>query len=117
MSRPQGPVAAPPTLLPGAPGESPIQRAARAVKQAEVWTQRLHDTGMALERRLGTEDSPTESERQAFLAEELSWRLAMKGYMNHFQSAARPEAVNRLGELVDSFGGKLRQIRIHLGGE
>ena len=106
-----------PTLLPGAPGRGSLERAAAAVDHVVAWTKRLHEAGSVMESRIGTKNSPTQIERQAFLAEELRWRLAMKGFMNHFQSEARPEAVNRLSELMDDVGPKLRQIRIHLGGE
>jgi Domain of unknown function (DUF4157) len=104
------------SLLPGALGEGPIEQAARVVKSAAAWSERLARTGSALESRLQSNDPPTVKERQAFFNEELSWRLAIKYAMNVFENRSRREAVNALAELLDRYGPKLNQFRIHLGG-
>lgn len=106
----------PPSLLPGGTGESPVQQAARVVKSAEDWAQQIEKKGTALTNRLGSGNSPTNKERQAFLDEETKWRSAVKYGMDRFRENSREEAANGLAELLDRFGPKLAEIRIHLGG-
>jgi len=104
------------SLLPGASGGSPIEKAAAAVKIARAWTLTVHAKGVALEARLGGANRPTDADRQAWVAEEARWRAAMKASMNHFENESRHEAVSALGQLVDEYGPKLAQIHVHLVG-
>lgn len=110
------PAPGPSPLLPGAGGETPVQQAARAVEQAKAVTEALYRRGVALRNRLATEQRPTDAERQAFFTEVAQWQLAIKASMNQFRNQGREEAVNALGELIDRFEPKLREVRTHLGG-
>jgi hypothetical protein len=116
LAAPQPAAPTPLTLLPGAPGEGPIESAARVVTAARSWTGTLESRGRALEARLQSADAPTAQERQGFLVEEERWRLALKYAMNTFRTNGRDEAVNALGELLDHYGPELAQFRTHLGG-
>jgi hypothetical protein len=110
------PTPAPPTFLPGAPGDGPIQQAATVVGQFRIWTSRLDAEAQALDARLGSGTSPTPAERQAFLGHEEDWRLSIKYAMNKYKTDGRDEAVNALGELVDRYAVTFAQVRSRLGG-
>lgn len=110
------PTAAPPTFLPGAPGDGPIQQAAAVVDQFRSWTNRLDAESRALDARLGSDNSPTPDERQAFFAHEENWRLSIKYAMNKYKEDGRDEAINALGELVDRYGVAFGAVRSRLGG-
>ena len=110
------PTAAPPTFLPGAPGDGPIQQAAAVVDQFRSWTNRLYAESRALDARLGSDNSPTPDERQAFFAHEENWRLSIKYAMNKYKEDGRDEAINALGELVDRYGVAFGAVRSRLGG-
>jgi hypothetical protein len=105
-----------PQFLPGAPGESPIQKAERTVQQAQAWTQRLLAKGNLLEQRVQGDHPPTQQQREAFISEESTWRTAMKLLVIQFKEDSRGEAVTKIGEIVDRDGGRLKELRIHLGG-
>ena len=110
------PVEGTPDLLPGAPGDSPIAQAAKAVDAAEMYSRQMLDRGVALRGRLGTDNSPSASERSDFLVDEERWRVALKLLRTHLVSESRSEAVTHLDELLDRYGGKLAEIRGQLGG-
>ena len=91
------------TLLPGAQGEGPNERAARAVDAFSRYTERILDRARALDARLGTSNSPTDAERQAFITEEERWRLVAKALQNQLHD----HPTDRLGELLDKAGPTL----------
>jgi hypothetical protein len=110
---------APPDLLPGAPGEGPLEKAARWVKNAETVGWQLVTRGTALEDRLGGSGPPTQEERTAFLRDELQWRSAVKYQLNWSIDNAPSKAVQDLKQLLEDPtrpGPKLDRIRVHLGG-
>jgi hypothetical protein len=114
------PSAQPVSFLPGAPGEGPIEQAARWVKNAGTRAQQLETWGTALTNRLGSNNSPTAQEREAFLSQEKAWRLAVKYQMNWFHEQSREEAVQGLKRLLEDPsrpGPKLDQMRSRLGGD
>ena len=93
-----------------------MELAAAYVAQFKAWTGRLDAKAQALDARLGSNNPPTPQERQAYFAEEESWRLSAKFAMNKFKNESREEAVNALGQTVDQFGSRLAGTRIRLGG-
>ena len=101
-----------PSLLPGAPGDSPVAQAAQAVKGAEDWARQLLHKGAALRNRLAS-NRPTEAELKAFADEEALWRSAVETAKSKYKHSE--ETVNSLGALLDRVGPKLTQLRVHLG--
>jgi hypothetical protein len=111
------PTPAPPTeLLPGAPPPGPIAEAAEVVQRATAWGEQLRSRGAALVDRVGTSDSPTQAQRDAWLSEEQSWRQTVAQLIERFTAASRSEAVTALSELREKTGGQLSDIRTRLGG-
>jgi hypothetical protein len=110
-------VAPPPSFLPGAQGEGPIEEAARAVRALEDFGKKLLAMGTALEQRVGSDNPPTKEERAAFLEAEEGWRLSVKYSIDVFKQRSRDEAVQALKALLgDKTGPRLAEIRVHLGG-
>ncbi|RZQ59373.1 DUF4157 domain-containing protein [Amycolatopsis suaedae] len=105
-----------PRLLPGAPGPGPVEQAAAFVAQFDAWTRRLAAKAEALDARLGSDNSPTPQERQAFFTEEESWRLSAKYAMNKYRTDGREEAVNALGRALDTYAARFAATRGRLGG-
>jgi hypothetical protein len=103
------------SLLPGAPGEGPVQQAARVVGQFQEWTARLVQRGTALRDRLGGNERPNERDLRAFAQDAENWRTAIKWWMNRFENESREEAKNGLGRLLDENGARLRELRTQLG--
>ncbi len=111
--------APPPEFLPGAPGEGPLEKAARWQRGAEAVGWALVSRGSALEQRLGSANPPTPQERQSFLSDESQWRTAVRYQLNWSIDNAPDKAVQDLRQLLQDPsrpGPKLEQIRIHLGG-
>jgi hypothetical protein len=98
-------------------GVDPIAQAAAVVQQAIAWEQRLENRAVALQNRIGSANSPSPEESQAYIREELAWVNAMKYTMNVLNEKGREEAVNKIGELLDRKGPMLHQVSIYLGGE
>jgi hypothetical protein len=108
-----------PSLLPGAPGEGPIQQAARSVEGARQAGLHLEREGAALLARIGSGPSPSAEERASFLRSEERWRLGVRYLINWYTKESREEAVQALKQLLgdDKMSGpKLQQLRTQLGG-
>ena len=105
------------TPLPGAPGPSPLQEAMDKVAVARYMTEALLSRGAALEQRLGSGNPPSPQERKAFAADEEQWRLAATKAWEAFKQRGDDEARAAFDELLhsDKYGGRLAQIREHLG--
>jgi hypothetical protein len=95
-------------FLPGAPGPGPVELAAANVKRAEAFTMALVAQAARFEQNMPSSDDPA---GRAFAARALVWQQSMKYLMNYYTQESRGEAVNKLGELVDRYGGKLEQMR------
>ena len=80
-------------------------------------TEALLSKGEALERRLGSGNEPTKEERDSFAHEEEQWRQAVSAALNYYKEHSLDEARAVLDELLNSekYGGRLAQIRVHLG--
>jgi len=118
---PPGPMATStePNFLPGASGEGPLEKAARWSRNAEAVGWNLVSRGNDIEKRIGSNNSPSKEEREAFLREENQWRLAMRYQLNWSIDNAPSKAVQDLKQLLEDPskpGPKLDLIRVHLGG-
>jgi hypothetical protein len=106
-------------FLPGAPGEGPLEKAARWAKNAEAVGWNLVSRGSDIEKRISSSSSPSKEEREAFLRDENQWRLAVKYQLNWSIDNAPSKAVQDLKQLLEDPskpGPKLDLLRVHLGG-
>lgn len=104
------------SFFPGAPGENTTAEAARLVTYLRGMTVRIYDSGMGLEARLASANSPSEVERKGWVANEVGLRDKIKYFMNILHEKSRDEAVRDLAQLLDEYGPKLAQIHTHLVG-
>ena len=103
------------TFLPGAPGADPIKEAAAFTQGAERYGAQLLAEGVALRDRTGSNNSPTQQERDAFIRRKNVWRDSLLYMKNWFKDRSREEAVSELARILDDQGTKLNQIAINLG--
>jgi Domain of unknown function (DUF4157) len=106
------------TPLPGAPGASAYDQAMAGVVRARAITEALRAGGEALERRQPSNNPPTREERASFFRDEQEWRLAVTYWWEHYKDNPPDAARAAFDELLHSekYGGRLAQIRDHLGG-
>jgi hypothetical protein len=113
---PAPPAAQQTQLLPGMPSKGPIEVRMQAVAEARAEARRVLGIGRALANRLGSDNSPTNAERQSFSVAEEMWRNAVKFMQNKFTADKYHEPASALGELIDRYGPMLKEIRTRLGG-
>ncbi len=87
------------------------------VAVARSMMEALLSRGDALERRLGADNPPSQDERGAFARDEEQWRLAATISWEYFKDNPPDAARAAFDELLhsDKYGGRLAQIRVHLG--
>jgi hypothetical protein len=103
-------------FLPRAPGESLNAEAARLVTYLRGMTVQIYKSGMGLEDRLGSTSSPTDVERNGWVAKEIDLRDKINYFMNKLHEESRDQAVRDLAQLLDEYRAKLAQIHTHLVG-
>ena len=84
----------------------------------ETEGQKVLEQGAGLQKRLGSSNSPSKEEREAFAREEKKWRLVVEWGINHYTKEMRDEAVQALKRLLGDPakpGPKLDQIKQFLG--